>query len=96
MSQDTIPSRRNKYISTKDQCLGELIYTHKLHDVKRQLIEPKAKSDIWSRKSRRFVKLNHEIEIQHHPKAERKHVQFKEEEGRRRSERIKKKELKKT
>ena len=49
---------------------------------------------IW--RNRRFVKLNHEIEIQHHPKAERKHVQFKEERGRRRSERIKQKELKKT
>jgi hypothetical protein len=49
---------------------------------------------IW--RNRRFVKLNHEIEVQDRPKAERKRVQFKEEEGRRRSERIKKKELKKT
>ena len=49
---------------------------------------------IW--RNRRFVKLNHEIEVQHHPKEERKRVQFKEEEGRRLSERIKKNELKKT
>ena len=46
---------------------------------------------IW--RNRRFIRLNHELEIQHQPE-EKKHVRFQEEKGKRRSERIKQKELK--